>query len=67
MNSEALQPGELGTLEFFGHRLQTSMTRATVEDSTAGLGQKPLSSFAQQTQRLSVTRCAGELEGAKNV
>ena len=31
--------GELGTPEFFGHRLQTSMTRATVEDSTAGLGQ----------------------------
>ena len=25
--------------EFFGHRLQTSMARATVEDSTAGLGQ----------------------------
>ena len=25
--------------EFFGHRLQTSMTPATVEDSTAGLGQ----------------------------
>ena len=25
--------------EFFGHRLQTSMTRATAEDSTAGLGQ----------------------------
>ena len=27
------------TPEFFGHRLQTSMTRATVEESTAGLGQ----------------------------
>ena len=31
--------GKLGTPEFFGHRLQTSMTRATEEDSTAGLGQ----------------------------
>ena len=31
--------GELRTPEFFGHRLQTSMTRATVEDSTAGPGQ----------------------------
>ena len=29
----------LGYHEFFGRRLQTSMTRATVEDSTAGLGQ----------------------------
>ena len=45
MNSEALPPA--GSLEppptpspeFFGHRLQTSMTCATVEDSTAGLGQ----------------------------
>ena len=27
---------ELGTPEFFGHRLRTSMTSATVEDSTAG-------------------------------
>ena len=35
---------ELGTTttpEFFRHRLQTSMTRAAVEDSTAGLGQNP--------------------------
>ena len=31
--------GELGTPEFFGRRFQTSMTRATVEESTAGLGQ----------------------------
>ena len=31
--------GELGIPEFFGRRLQTSMTRATVEDNTAGLGQ----------------------------
>ena len=31
--------GELGTLEFFGHRLQTLMTRATVEDGTARMGQ----------------------------
>ena len=39
-NSEALQlVGEFGIFEFFGHRRQTSMTRATVEDSTAGLGQ----------------------------
>ena len=30
---------ELGTPEFFGHRLKTSMTRATVDDGTAGLGQ----------------------------
>ena len=27
--------------EFFGRRLQTSMTRATVQDSTAGPGQNP--------------------------
>ena len=39
-NSEALPPvGELGIPEFFGRRLHTSMTPATVEDSTAGLGQ----------------------------
>ena len=39
-DSEALPPvGELGTPEFFGHRLQISMTRATVEDRTADLGQ----------------------------
>ena len=31
--------GELGIPEFFCHRLHTSMTRATVEDSTAGAGQ----------------------------
>ena len=31
--------GELGTPEIFGHRLQTSVTRATEEDGTAGLGQ----------------------------
>ena len=31
--------GELGIPEFLGRRLQTSMTRATVEASTAGLGQ----------------------------
>ena len=31
--------GELGISKFFGHRLQISMTRATAEDSTAGLGQ----------------------------
>ena len=31
--------GELGVPEFFGRRLQTSMTRATVEESTAGLRQ----------------------------
>ena len=30
---------EVGIPEFFGRRLQTSMTRATVKDSTAGLGQ----------------------------
>ena len=31
--------GELGIREFLGRRLQTSMTHATVEASTAGLGQ----------------------------
>ena len=30
---------ELEVPEFFGHQLQTAMTRATVEDRTAGLGQ----------------------------
>ena len=30
-----------GPAEFFGRRLRTSMTRATVEDSTTGLGQNP--------------------------
>ena len=30
---------QFGTREFFGRRLQTSMARATVEESTAGLGQ----------------------------
>ena len=30
---------EFGTPEFLGHGLQTSMTRATVDDGTAGLGQ----------------------------
>ena len=39
-SSEVLpQWEELGTPEFLCHRLQTSMTRATVEDGTAGLGQ----------------------------
>ena len=31
--------GQPGIPKFFSHRLRTSMTRATVEDSTAGLGQ----------------------------
>ena len=31
--------GELGTSEVFSHRLHTSMTRGTADDSTAGLGQ----------------------------
>ena len=36
---EALPPVESSEPpEFLGHRLQTSMTRAIVEDSTAGLG-----------------------------
>ena len=39
-NSEAFPlVGSSEPPEFFGHRLQSSMTRATVEDSTAGLGQ----------------------------
>ena len=33
------EPGPLP--EVFGHRPETSMTRVTVEDSTAGLGQPP--------------------------
>ena len=39
--SKPLTPicGEFGTPEFFRCRFQTSMDRATVEDSTAGLGQ----------------------------
>ena len=40
VNSEALPPvGSSEPPEFFGHRLQTSMTRAIVETSTEGLGQ----------------------------
>ena len=32
--------GELGTPEFFGHRLQNLMTRATLDEITAGLTQR---------------------------
>ena len=37
--AEAFPTVERWEPEFFGHRLQTSTIRATVEDSTAGLGQ----------------------------
>ena len=41
-NSEALPiVGSSEAPELFGHRLRTLITRATVEDSTASLGQKP--------------------------
>ena len=40
LSIEALPPvGSSEPPEFFGHRLQTSMSRATVVDSTAGPGQ----------------------------
>ena len=42
LNCEALPlAGSSETPEFFGHRLQTSKTRATVEESTAGSGPRP--------------------------
>ena len=51
-NSEAHPHGEsLEPPRFFGHRLQSSMTRATVEDSAAGLGQALCVGYPSMTSR----------------